>query len=168
MRICHVMAYGQAADGSLCPQTISRCNVAAGLYRRGKVHMVYLTCADLKNGKSIAREMALYLVVNGVPVSQIRFILAGSNTAGEIEGCTYLLLKGDTVTAVTSWYHMPRVMYLWLWRLKIVRPAIAFGHVQFYGDFLKEFVKFANSFLNPRRSARVDSELKNKAPGQRP
>lgn len=160
MNIALVFGYGQKADGSIDEQTTDRCNKAVCLYRSGQIDIIYLTVSAEKSQKAMAHMMGQYLILRGVPESIITYDRRGGNTAGEMD--VFIRAVGDvnmsdTLIFISTWYHIPRIMWLAWWRVHDCRfsLAIAWKHAHWKADVLKEFLKLANAILRPRSSAKV-------------
>ena len=109
-----VLAYGQNPDGSLLPQTAARCRKMFELYQTGWVKKIFITNATFHqpSGTVMGAKMAEFLHELGVPVKAIFYLPCGKNTAGEIKKFLDLNNRTRVLWAVTSWYHVPRVLWL--------------------------------------------------------
>jgi len=157
LRTALVFGYGQNADGNIDEQTRDRCMKAAELYRSNQVWNIYLTVSASKNGHSMAEKMAEYLVANGVRRESIVIDRRGGNTAGELDVFLSILQFGcGELVLVSTWYHLPRIAWLALWRLGIDQFSlrVAWNHAHFKGDVLVEFLKLTNAILRPRKSSK--------------
>ena len=152
-----IFGYGQLADGSLDAQTRYRCRKAVELYQAGKIKVVFLTVAASKTGVLMAEAMRDFLVSQGVDREAIGLIPQGCNTAGEMDVFLQGLTKDTPVVFISTWYHIPRIVWLALWRLpwRRIRIGVSWRHAHFRADVLVEFAKLAKAFLWPRRSAKV-------------
>ncbi len=152
-----LFGYAQNEDGSLVPQTCSRCDKAAELYHKGQIERIYLLAYTSKGGQPMAHEMRNFLIARGVPAEKITVERRGGNTAGELDVFAAMVPKYEDILLISSWYHMPRIRFLAQKRFTNARTsfAAAFGHVHPVGDVLMEIPKFANSFLRPFASAKV-------------
>ena len=142
--VCLVLAYGQDETGALAPQTRDRCLVAASLYRKGKVSELYLACACGSANRSMATEMKLCLQSAGVENKDIKVLPFGLNTTGEID----IFLESTPNRkryVVSSWYHIPRV--LWLFATKNSRVCLAWTWTCAPYDLLIEPVKLAKDII---------------------
>lgn len=157
MRTVLVFGYGQKRDGSIDEQTQNRCEKAVQLYRQSKIQKIYLTVSAIKNGVSMAEAMRDFMVCQGVKEADTVIERRGGNTAGEMDVFLSLLPRGSKVVFVSTWYHLPRILWLALWRIPPTRFALsaAWGHAHFRVDVLVEFAKLANALLRPRRSSKV-------------
>ena len=156
MRIALVFGYGQTAEGFIDAQTADRCNRAAVLVAKDEVYQVWLTASAEQNGLLMAGMMKQYL--SGRILRQRIFTdPRGGNTAGEMDVFLDNLMDGEEAVFVSTWYHIPRIIWLASWRLpwKRFSVAVAWKHVHFWGDFMKEFLKLGGSFLRPRASAKT-------------
>lgn len=158
-RIAMLYGYGQLANGELDAQSIGRCKKALELYNDEKIDKVCITVGVRKNGRSMGRKMKEWLTSHG-GLTNVDIILSprGLNTAGETMVCWAIL--GDpqeqakvTITAISSWYHLPRIWLLWLWRGRMVRLAASYEGIHLK-DILIEPLKLLNSTLRPRSSAK--------------
>lgn len=156
-RIGLVFGYGQKADGQIDGQTIDRCNKAVAMYRMGKITQVFLTVSAEKNGISMAESMQTYLINQGVREVDIIVDRRGGNTAGEMDIFLYLVPRRTKVMFISSWYHLPRITWLALWRISPTRFSlgVAWRHVHLRADVLVEFAKLANAVLKPLRSSKI-------------
>lgn len=152
-----ILGYGQRKNGRIDEQTEDRCRKALRLYQNRKVEKIYLTVSTSKNGVSMASAMRESLVEQGVNENDIVMERRGGNTAGEIDVFLSIVPDGAKVVFVSTWYHIPRILWLALWRIQPTRFAlgVAWRHAPFKADVLVEFPKFANAILRPRRSAKV-------------
>ncbi len=157
MRTALVFGYGQKRDGSIDEQTQNRCEKAVQLYRQGKIQKIYLTVSASKNGVSMAEAMRDFLVCQGVKETDIVIERRGGNTAGEMDLFLSLLPHDSKAIFVSTWYHLPRIFWLAIWRIPAARfsLSVAWRHAHFKADVLIEFAKLANAILRPRRSAKV-------------
>lgn len=121
-KVCLVLAYGQDNLGGLVSQTKARCDVATRLSKEGRINIIYLTCACEKANKGMAWEMKNYLENQGVE-EIIILRPRGLNTAGEITHFLHQILKGEKLWVVSSWYHIPRVVWIFLTHGQLVRPV---------------------------------------------
>lgn len=105
----------------------------------------------------MASVMREFLVEQGVNENDIVMERRGGNTAGEIDVFLSIIPDGTKVVFVSTWYHIPRILWLALWRIKPTHFAlgVAWQHAHFKADVLVEFPKFANAILRPRSSAKV-------------
>lgn len=150
-----VFAYGQKADGSLDSQSEARCKQAIKLYKEEKVGKLYFTCAVDKYGFRMAVQMARSCIRQDVSGDDcVVSEHGGNNTAGEIDTCLALLRRKDKVTAVSSWYHLPRIWFLFAVRGRLVKLSPSFGGVTL-SDLLIEPLKIANAVLRPFRSSKI-------------
>ena len=157
MKKCLILGYGQKKDGAIDEQTEDRCRKALRMYREGKIEKIYLTVFASKNGVSMASAMRDFLVGQGVFENDIVVERRGGNTAGEMEVFLSIVPNEAKVVFVSTWYHIPRILWLALWRVRLTRFAlgVAWRHAHFKADVLIEFLKFANAILRPRSSAKV-------------
>ena len=157
MKKCLVLGYGQRENGRIDEQTEDRCQKALRMYRDGKIRKIYLTVSASKNGVSMASAMRDFLVEQGVCENDIVVERRGGNTAGEVEVFLALVPTHEKVVFVSTWYHVPRILWLALWRINPARLAVgvAWQHAHFKADVLIEFPKLANALLRPKRSAKV-------------
>lgn len=155
-KVALVFAYGLNSDGELNKQGAARCAAAFQLYRRKKVEKIIITCATEVNGVYIGDKMFHHFSERGVSAYDVLGCFRGYNTAGEIDGCQEMIQKTDEVTAVSSWYHLPRIWFLWLVRGRLVKLAVSFDGVVM-GDLLIEPLKMVNSMLRPFSSSKLST-----------
>lgn len=151
-----VLGYGQTETGCIDEQTKDRCKKAIEIYRAGGVSMIHLTASASKNGVSMAKAMQRFLITNGVPRVATSVERRGANTAGEMDIFLSRLPYASDVTFVSTWYHIPRIIWLALWRSPWQKfsVGIAWRHAHFKADVLVELLKIANAIIRPRRSAK--------------
>lgn len=152
-----LFAYGQKEDGSLLPQTMSRCDKAAELYRQGLIEQLYITAHPSRGGQAMADEMKNFLIAHGVPSGRVTVERRAGNTAGELSVFASLVPANAHIVLISSWYHLPRIFGLAeiYFPKRHIRIEAAYGHVNPVLDVLMEVPKFANSMLRPRASAKV-------------
>jgi len=157
LKRCLILGYGQRENGRIDEQIEDRCRKALRMYRNGKIEKIYLTVSASKNGVSMASAMRDFLVEQGVRENNIIVEQRGRNTAGEMEVFLSLVPTDERVVFVSTWYHIPRILWLALWRVRLTHFAlgVAWRHAHFKADVLIEFLKFANAILRPRSSAKV-------------
>lgn len=157
MRNGLILGYGQKKDGTIDEQTENRCQKALRLYRKGKIQKIYLTVSASKNGVGMADSMKKFLTEHYVREEDIIVERRGGNTAGEIDVFLSLMSPKTKVVIVSTWYHIPRVLWLALWRINptCLAVGVAWQHAHFKADVLIEFPKLANALLRPIRSAKV-------------
>lgn len=150
-----VLGYGQLGNGEIDDQTKNRCDKAVKLYRQGKIGHIYLTTASRKR-KSMALAMRDYLIKNGVHKDDIIVRRQGTNTAGEINAFLQCLPAKSSVFFISSWYHIPRIMWFSLWRISPLRSAFgcALKHNGWKADIKPELCKIAMAFIRPYKSAK--------------
>jgi hypothetical protein len=149
-----VYGYDQKADGSLVKQTIERCQVGLDLLERGDVEKIYITVGSILAGKHMGAEMRQWLIDGGAGEDQVCFVPAGFNTAGETDALLEIIRGQDVhVVPVTTWYHVPRMIWIWLVRKKIVYPAISW-HAANRSDLFLEPLKIINAVLRPWSSSK--------------
>ena len=105
----------------------------------------------------MASAMRDFLVEQKVCENDIVVERRGGNTAGEMDVFLALVPTAAKVVFVSTWYHIPRILWLALWRVRLTRFAlgVAWQHAHFKADVLIEFAKLANAVLRPRSSAKV-------------
>lgn len=159
MRHALVFGYGQKKGGELCEQTINRCDKAIELYRAGELEKIYLTVSAVKDGHAMADKMKAHLVKAKIPAEAIIVDGRGHNTAGELDIFRSLVPKEMKLVLISTWYHIPRIIWLALWRMSSKRftTAVAWKHAHFKGDFLVEFAKMANAVFRPMRCSKLQS-----------
>lgn len=157
MKSCLILGYGQRENGRIDEQTEDRCRRALWLYRNRKIEKIYLTVSASKNGVSMASAMREFLVRQGIHENDIVIERRGGNTAGEMDVFLSIVPDRAKLVFVSTWYHVPRILWLALWRVPLTRFAVrsAWRHAHFKADVLVEFLKFANAILRPRSSAKV-------------
>jgi|GEM_PF-2795152 len=158
MNICLVYNYSQLEDGSIDPQTEKRCSIALGLYRQFRVQKMVITVAGGKNGVLSGEAMRMYFVKNGVKETDIYFEPLATNTAMETDAAIGLLerkLPGQSyyIVPVTTWYHAPRVMLLWLVRGYMVNVYYSYARAKWV-DVRNEPVKFVKTIIFILRNSR--------------
>lgn len=151
--IALVYGYGQLEDGELDEQTIGRCKKALELYQNKEVDEIHITVGVSRDGILMGEKMGHWFV--GWSVCSVDVIVTpfGLNTAGETAICNEVIHKTTKVIAVSSWYHLPRIWLLWLWRGRRVRLVGSDEGIH-RKDILIEPVKLVNSTLRPFCSAR--------------
>lgn len=170
-------AYDQNADGLPDIESRARAKKAAQVYQRlvqqqgkkvGKVGLVVSYCG-IRSGRRFVDTMADFLVSHGVARQDIIKAPFGQNTAGEIDSCIAFILrdywpyvsfqrKDWRVVSVSSFYHLPRVWYLWFrrgWRPGVVGSFQAVH----YGSVLKEVLKIGHSLVRPFASKMTVEKL---------
>ncbi|MEK7192114.1 MAG: ElyC/SanA/YdcF family protein [Patescibacteria group bacterium] len=155
-----VYGHGQQADGEINAQTKARCTTALKLYKHCKIDRICVTAGVEKNGVSMAKKMAAYFLKNGVPVKHLWVRCWGYNTAGETDACYIILNKEDDeriagITAISSWYHLPRIWFLWKVRNYGYRVSLAPSRSSSIKDLFIEPLKIVNSILRPFRSTKL-------------
>jgi hypothetical protein len=76
----------------------------------------------------MGQKMVDYLISLGVRKKDIIFSPRGLNTAGEIATFIKIAPLQDTLWVVSSWYHLPRILWLFWVRGRLVWPACAWCH----------------------------------------
>lgn len=150
-----VFGYGQLDNGEIDDQTKNRCDKAVKLYGQEKIGHIYLTTASRKR-KSMALAMRDYLVKTGVRKDDIVVNRQGENTAGEIDAFLRLLPTKSRVFFISSWYHIPRIIWLSLWRVSPLRSAFgcALKNNGWKADIKPELYKIAMALIRPYKSAK--------------
>jgi hypothetical protein len=153
-----IYGYAQQEDGSLDYQTMARCDVGAALFARKKVSRIFLTVEIGKAGVSMAEAMKEHLLRshNEMMPSNVVILPFGRNTAGETDALLAYppFEEFKRVYVVSTWYHIPRILYLWWVRGRMPRPAIAWRGAHWIDVFV-EPLKMMNSLLRPRSSAKL-------------
>lgn len=148
--IGHVLAYQQFENGSLVPQTKARCEAAAICYHNGRINRITITAGISRGGILIADAMKKYFEETlDVHPDDILISNFGANTATEIEAVwLFHLGPNDQVIAISSWYHLPRIW--WLYRARGIRAKLvsAWGGVSII-DIALEPLKILNNILRP-------------------
>lgn len=153
-RIAMVYGYGQLANGELDEQTKGRCRKALELRKARKVDEVCITVGVRQYDQLMAVKMKEWMTRHGnISALEVTIAAKALNTAAETEICHRLVRKTDKVVAVSSWYHLPRIWLLWLWRGRIVKLAGSTEGIH-WKDIWIEPLKLANSALRPFSSAR--------------
>jgi vancomycin permeability regulator SanA len=131
---------------------------AVKLYHRGKVDKVAITVSAKKVGIPMGVMMDDFLMDEGVRERDILVDLRGGNTAGETD--VFLRLaerhfgrRGFRPVAVSTWYHIPRIVWLWLVRGWIPRVGISWREAH-WADLRIEPFKILKSLLHPLRSSK--------------
>ena len=126
MRVGLLHLHYRDDSGVLDEQCKARANKAVSLLRKGKIDQIYFTVPK-KRGDELAHAMCLYLTGARVPRKKIVIAACGGNTLGEIESCAARLARGDSVVSISSWYHLPRILCIWLLRGRLVNLAASAG-----------------------------------------
>lgn len=157
MKTALVFGYGQTKDGEIDKQTKNRCEKAIQLYRDEKILKVYLTVSASKNGIYMAEAMRRFLINNGIKERDIISEKRGGNTAGELDIFLSLVPRREKLVLVSTWYHIPRIAWLAIWRIPPTRfcLGVAWRYAHFKADVLKEFLKIANAILRPKSSSKT-------------
>lgn len=156
-----VYGYGQLKDGQIDGQTTERCRKALNLYESGKIQRIYITVSAEKNGIRMGQGMKQFFLDHSVPEEHVIFDPRGGNTAGETD--VFLSLAKDHVNGesfkaipISTWYHIPRIWWLWLSRKRLVSVGISWNEAH-WADLRIEPVKLAYALLRPHRSSKVVS-----------
>ncbi len=139
---------------------MARCDVGATLYAYEKVQRIFLTVEISKGGVSMACAMKEYLCrCHDIVPGDVVIFLEGRNTAGETDAFlsrTRIEIDLKKIYVVSTWYHIPRILFLWWVRRRMPQPAISWRGAHM-GDMAIEPLKMANAILRPFRSAKVVS-----------
>jgi len=164
LRLGLVHAYYIYKDGVFHPQTEGRCRKALELLLRGKIDTIIIVCACKLDDQFYCDIMKKWFIDHGASKSRIFVSVCGYNTVGEIEGfeavCRFLCICKHKhcfclkLTAISSWYHIPRIWCLWLVRGRFVKCSASFSGT-FTKDFFLEPIKFVASLCRPFSSART-------------
>ncbi len=154
MRIGFIHGYRLEPDGTLGPEAIGRCRKAAALWRAGRVDYIVCTDAVISCGAASADRIREHLRAAGVPAQRIALFPYGLNTAGEVEGYRRAFAPEHPVTAISSWYHLPRVWILWAFRGRLVRLAASWRGT-LSRDIAQEPQKLFFAVTRPYLSART-------------
>lgn len=152
-----VYGYGQKANGSIDEQTEGRCEKALELYRQGKIQKIFLTVSAGKNGKLMAEEMKRFILGRLLyPTENILVAPCGGNTAGETDVLLRQVIhQGEfRVIPISTWYHLPRIWWLWLCRGYLVWPRASWRAAH-WADLRIEPLKMLNALLRPYRSSKI-------------
>lgn len=151
-----VYGYGQLKNGDLDNQTRARCEKALRLYKSRRITKIYITVGAHKNWVLMGQKMREYFLASGVTQCDAIFSPLGHNTAGETDGCLLLIVKKEKIIAISSWYHLPRIWFLWLVRGRWVHLAGSCEGVK-ATDLFWEPLKIANSILRPISSSKINA-----------
>lgn len=159
MNICLVYGYGQLADGALDAQTKARCRRTLTLFQKKRISNILITVGMKKQNRFMGEEMQNFFLQHDVPQKHIFFSPKGCNTAGETDECialmhTFFPNTNVSVVVVSSWYHLPRIFYLWLARGYVV-ACFASYRATHLKDLLIEPLKMINAILFPFSSAKI-------------
>ncbi|MBI4137809.1 MAG: YdcF family protein [Candidatus Sungbacteria bacterium] len=139
-------------------QTRARLEKTLNLYHKKRIEKICVTTAFtvIQWGKEayLAEIIRGYFLERGVPWEDIIVYTFGFNTAGEIEGCLLVVDPDEPITAISSWYHLPRIVILFAFRKRLARPSPAFGGVTL-GDLTGEIPRLWYAFTRPFKSART-------------
>jgi vancomycin permeability regulator SanA len=148
--IGHLFAYQQNDDGTLVPQSAARCLAAAIAYHNGRMNRIAITADISRGGTSIADAMKQWLVEHDVDPRDVVINHFGSaNTTTEIEAALLFCIgPDDQVVAISSWYHLPRIW--WLYRVRGIRARLvpAWGGTSLM-DIILEPLKLLNNVFRP-------------------
>lgn len=146
-----MFGYGQKKDGAAHEQTIDRCGVALRLYYRGTLERIAIATGVVKNGVVMTDAMRDFFLENSVPHAHLMIIPRGLNTAGEMDTALPFIGKDEVVVFVSTWYHIPRIVYLALWRVpwRRFKVAVAWRHAHPTKDVAIEFLKLGNALIRP-------------------
>ena len=117
----------EVINGKPGPETMRRIKKAlekAGSFSDGVI--LIGAGAKIPDGTITYAEMlTTALVEMGWPEDRILFKSGGLGTLAETDAMVGVLpaYQTEEVWVVTSWYHLPRVMFLWLLQGKVVRPV---------------------------------------------
>ena len=158
MVLCLVYGYGQKSDGRIDEQTQARCEKVLDLYKRNKIDRIFITVAARKNGIRMADDMANHFSYKGIPQKSVLVFPFGRNTAGETDVFLKIVRRlygkfGYRVVVVSTWYHIPRIWWLWLVRRRPIRVGISWRHVH-WADLKIEPLKLLNALLRPIKSSK--------------
>lgn len=155
-----VFAYGQLDDGSIDDQTTSRCNQVLKLYKKRLLKKIFITASAAKNGISLATSMRNYLLDSGVHTFDIVIDPRGENTTGEIDVFLSHVPSRSRVIFISSWYHIPRIIWLSIWRVPLLSLAFksAWRKACHLSDIKAEVYKFLIAFFAPYKSSRIIEE----------
>lgn len=108
----------------------------------------------------MATAMQEFLVEQGVNENDIEIERRGGNTAGEMDVLLSIVSDKTKITFVSTWYHIPRIAWLALWRIRPSRftLGVAWRHAHLREDVLFEFLKIANAILRSISSAKILSK----------
>ncbi len=154
-----VYGYGQLCNGRIDGQTTGRCEKALELYRKGKIQKIFITVSAKKRGIYMGQGMKQFFLDQKVPEVDIVFEPIGRNTAGETDAFLTLAryhnnYKTPRAIAVSTWYHTPRIWWLWLTRMKFVKVGISWKEAH-WADLRIEPVKMLNALLRPHSSSKM-------------
>ncbi len=148
--IGHLFAYKQDDDGTLVPQSVSRCLAAAAAYHRGTLNRIAITADISRGGISIADAMKQWLEEHDVdPCDVVINRFGAANTTAEVEAAILFCVGSkDQVVSISSWYHLPRIW--WLYRVRGIRTRLVptWGGTSLL-DIILEPLKLLNNLLRP-------------------
>jgi len=153
-----VLAYGQDQNGEINAETRDRCLAAIDGYRRLRnegqacFFIISNTSSKMVRGREVVmgKKMAEFIYQQGVDETLIIYtpdegIRGGENTGGEIDSCLEWFAASNLspegrLGFATTWYHVPRVRYLFFMRgLWPTVVCSAKDHFDWVGDVLVEF-----------------------------
>lgn len=149
---CLVLGYGQQDNGEIDEQTKGRCWAASELYRN-TVGRLYITTACEKAGMKMANDMKRALIKFGVHEGDIIVQPSATNTTGEIQVFLSLVERNREVYAVSSWYHIPRIVWLFATRGRLV--GVGWTWVCSWADLKIEPIKLLKDILCFGRNAKI-------------
>lgn len=111
-------------------QTQHRCNRALIAHHQYPSLPILIAVAIKKKGGWVGEAMKKYLVDRGVPSQQIIFEPSGYTTIGETNTFISIMRQHhpqqpSPIIVVSTWYHLPRICWLWLVRGRLVKVAAA-------------------------------------------
>jgi len=134
-------------------QTQLRCDQAIIAHRQHPYLPILIATAAKKNREWVGESMKNYLVERGIPVGQIFFKPGGHTTVDETDAflslvCQHSSQSASRIIVVSTWYHLPRICWLWLARKRLVKMAIAWKGSSL-SDLILEPAKLLINLLLP-------------------
>lgn len=145
--------HDRSRKGTLNRQTIQRCKKAVELYKKGAIGKIAITIRSRNPLANLAWEMRHFLITSGIPESDIIVRAEGDDTVGEVLACMLCVSERDGVVSISSWYHIPRVWFIW----KMIcgrRVNLAPSRGGDWLDVSLEILAFPVSFLRFRKKSR--------------
>lgn len=152
--ICCVYAHAVSGPNVLDGQTKERCRVVSALYHRDPRlnHYILIATAVKQEEKWVGEAMKNHLTGQGVPAKQIIFQPSGYTTIDETNAFLTIIRQcclqpSAPIIVISTWYHLPRIWWLWLVRGKAVKIAASWKGASFIDLLLEPFKLLINLFL---------------------
>ena len=154
MNVALVFGHKQLPNGAASEQLMRRCERAIALQKSGVVDAVYVLAGVERCGVSMGREMELILLSRGVPRDKVICSFTARNTVQEVDGFLRLISASTQrsrhrLFAVSSWYHLPRILWLFWVRGRFVNLRAARRGGVSKLDLVLEVVKFLYNLADP-------------------